>query len=269
LVECLPCVGGGGVPSLLRVSYCVVRLFRAGGGSVPVSAVGEGSCLGAAAFLAYFGGLGPWGAAVWVGRPSLAGFFRDVSSFIDFLGVEGAEAVVGVGERLRFGVGHVRASKAVRDALALVDVFEGVLPDKVGWAPIALAGAALMEIGLPYGVEGHAARSAALAKSAPEVLAGIGVESAEALYYAIKYHVPGSGDPRDDPELPESVAWESAVASAILKVAAVTSNYPDPVEALIDPPWLRVGVGGESPPHLLKAAEHLARLAGLRPARLG
>ncbi len=268
LVECLPCVGVSGTPSLLRSVYCGVRLFRAGADRVPTSAVGEGSCLGAGTYLVSFAGVCPWDAAVWVGRPSLAGFFRDAAVFIDVLGVDGAEAVVAVGERLRFGVGHLRASKAVRDAIALVDLLDEVLPDKGGWAPLALAGAALMEIGLPYGVEGHAVRSAALAKSAPEVMAGLGPENAEGLYYAIKYHVPGSGDPRDDPEAPESVAWDAAVASAILKVVAVSANYLDPVEAIIEPPHLYIGVGAESPPHLLRAAEDIARLAGLSPAPL-
>ncbi len=251
---------------MLRSVYCGVRLFRAGADRVPTSAIGAGSCFGAGAYLVAFGGVSPWDAAVWVGRPSLAGFFRDVAVFVDVLGVDGAEAVVAVGERLRFGVGHLRASKAVRDAIALVDLLTGVLPDRGGWAPLALAGAALMEIGLPYGVGGHEVRSAALAKSAPEILAGLGYENAEGLYYAIKYHAPGSGDPRDDPDAPESVAWDAAVASAILKVVAVSSNYLDPVEAVIEPPHLRIGVGPESPPHLLKAAEHLARLAGLYPA---
>lgn len=216
-----------------------------------------------------FGGVSPWGAAVWVGRPSLEGFFRDVAVFFDVLGVDGAEAVVAVGERLRFGVGHLRASKAVRDAVALVDLVGGVLPDRSGWAPLALAGAALMEIGLPYGVVGHEVRSAALAKSAPEVMAGLGPETAEGLYYAIKYHVPGSGDPRDDPEAPESVVWEAAVAAGILKVVAVSSNYPGRVEGVIEPPRLRIGVGGFSPPELVRAAEPLARMAGLSPAPLG
>lgn len=268
-IECLPCVDRAGYPSLLRVVHCAIRLLKAGGGSGPVSAYGRGSCLGAAAYLTSFEDLGPWEAAVWAGRPSLAGFFRDSSVFIDILGVEGAEAVVTVGERLRFGVGHIRASKAVRDAIALSDALEGLIPDRGGWAPVALAGAALMEMGLPYGVEDHAVRSASLAKSAPEVMAGLGVEGADALYYAIKYHVPGSGDPGDDPELPESVAWEAEVASAILKVVAVTSNYPDPVDILVDPPRLKIGVSGKSPPHLLEASRELANLAGLRPAGLG
>lgn len=267
LLECLPCVGSGGV-SLLRSVYCGVRLFRAGAERVPTSAVGAGSCFGAGAYLVAFGGLSPWDVAVWVGRPSLAGFFRDVAVFVNVLGVDGAEAVVAVGERLRFGVGHLRASKAVRDAIALIDLFKDILPDRGGWAPLTLAGAALMEIGLPYGVSGHEVRSAALAKSAPEIVAGIGHENAEGLYYAIKYHVPGPGDPRDDPEAPESIVWDAAVASAILKVVSVTSNYPDPVEAVIDPPYLLLGVGPESSPHLLKAAKHLARLAGLSPATL-
>lgn len=203
-----------------------------------------------------------------MGYPSYTDLFRSLRTFIEYLGTDGAEAVVAVGERLRFGVGHTRASKAVRDAVALADLIRGHIPDHSGWAPLALAGAALMEIGLPYGVSGHEVRSAALAKSAPEIMAGLGLENAEGLYYTIKYHVPGSGDPRDDPEAPESVAWEAAVASAILKVVSVTSNYLDPVEAVIDPPHLFLGVGPESPPHLLKAAGHLAGLAGLRPAPL-